>query len=705
MTWLRSVSRQRAHRNRTGALVLIVVLATAMLLATPPAHSQPRDGIPVTIVSVAPHIATPQSEVVIEVEVTNPATTDLNANVTLNISRVIMQERQQVSAWLAAADDDDPGSPLVSEPVTIRGDDAVKVRLTVPPGELGLLSSPDGLGPRGISVTVDGIVGDVSHQLGIARTFLIWQPQSSYEVPIVDVAIAAPITGNPAALITDTAEEGRLSRVVSATVDFSGVSWLIDPALVAAAEGTLPAAALPQLQARTSDETKQWAATVRSDSGLHSSYALEPFDADVTVIGSEPAPPSLSKSLRDTLDEITQYWGSGITLPRENVPRRTLIERAWTAGSTTVIARRNYQAVDPDDVSPGGVTTVQHANGASTVLVADPILSKTLTNPRSSSPAAAAQEVLAQLVVIARNNPDRRRNVLISLPRSWEPDVTTARAQLTALESADFVNSVSLDEFAAFGDDGTPRNTPRTSATESDFRLTPSQWSDLVELADKSKTFAQIATDPSAIAGPIADAVWQLTSVQWLDNENARNDIANQLNDQVDRLLASQSVVLGSDVNLIAASSALPITVANSLDQPVTVGVRLVADHPRLKSTEIDPVEVAPHSEVSVDIPVTAVGSGDVDVLVRLLSADGTVVSTPASFTVRVRADWESRGTIIIGALLTLMLIAGIWRTIKRGRASTRTSQGPTPQEPAAQDLTQASTSNESPDDEPGSHP
>ena len=67
-------------------------------------------------------------------------------------------------------------------------------------------------------------------------------------------------------------------------------------------------------------------------------------------------------------------------------------------------------------------------------------------------------------------------------------------------------------------------------------------------------------------------------------------------------------------------------------------------------------------------IPITAVANGNVNVEVHVLpDAEGRDLAEPATFAVRVRADWETIGTAVVAGLLAIAFVIGLIRTIRRG--------------------------------------
>ncbi len=88
-------------------------------------------------------------------------------------------------------------------------------------------------------------------------------------------------------------------------------------------------------------------------------------------------------------------------------------------------------------------------------------------------------------------------------------------------------------------------------------------------------------------------------------------------------------------------------------------------------------VTVPANGEATVRIPVHGVQSADVVTTVELLTPDGVTVDDATTMTVRVRAEWEGIGTAVVGGLLALGLVVGLFRTIRRGRGRGRVRQRP----------------------------
>jgi hypothetical protein len=123
----------------------------------------------------------------------------------------------------------------------------------------------------------------------------------------------------------------------------------------------------------------------------------------------------------------------------------------------------------------------------------------------------------------------------------------------------------------------------------------------------------------------------------------------------------------------VSSSGNVPVTVRNDLETGVAVVVVMTSRSPSL-IIDAQPVATVPAgTEQTVLVPITAVSSGDVLVTVALRSEDGATLAVAETLKVRVRAEWGNVATGVATAALVILLVAGVWRTIRRGRRDTRT--------------------------------
>lgn len=222
-------------------------------------------------------------------------------------------------------------------------------------------------------------------------------------------------------------------------------------------------------------------------------------------------------------------------------------------------------------------------------------------------------------------------------------------------------------------DSDVARTAPAESAVP-EGAITRDQLSTVDRAVADLRSFAQVVPDPASLVAPVDEAARAVTSVSWRTDPAGRSTAVAGMVAEVDRIEASVSVVTAKNFNIISTGSQIPVQVVNDLDQPVTLRVSLDPDDPRLVAETTDPVTIGPGQEVREQVPVRAVGSGDVRVTAQVLALDGTVLGSAEPFEVRVRADWENMGTAVVAGLLVLLLGGGIWRTVHRGRSDRRVS-------------------------------
>ena len=70
-----------------------------------------------------------------------------------------------------------------------------------------------------------------------------------------------------------------------------------------------------------------------------------------------------------------------------------------------------------------------------------------------------------------------------------------------------------------------------------------------------------------------------------------------------------------------------------------------------------------------MEVPVGAIGSGDIEVTYKVTTSDGYVLDDSRTVTVRMRAGWEDAITAVIASLFGLLFLAGITRSLRNRSA------------------------------------
>ena len=127
-------------------------------------------------------------------------------------------------------------------------------------------------------------------------------------------------------------------------------------------------------------------------------------------------------------------------------------------------------------------------------------------------------------------------------------------------------------------------------------------------------------------------------------------------------------VIPPGPVNVVGRNAPFPITIRNSGPYALQILVGLEAGDPRLSAKDWVPTVVPSGGSVTVQVPVQAVGTGQVEVTAVAMTEGGTTLDASEPIAVRVRADWEGPGLWIVAGLLSAALVAGVIRTIRKGK-------------------------------------
>ncbi|PJI91085.1 DUF6049 family protein [Luteimicrobium subarcticum] len=689
----------------------------------------------VTLVTMTPGVVRPGADVTVTVDVVNGTRAVLDAPVvTVTLDRYRDTARSDLSAWTGAGRGDEIGSVVGRTTTTaLAPGRSRQVTVTVDADSLGLGTGADVWGPRGLAVTLtDGADPTTAPdaRLAVLRTFLLWYPPTDEsDVRAVQLAVAVPVTGPPvtasepeaaAAEISAATQPGtRLDHVVAATRDLPDVSWAVDPALVASASTSSDAAA------------RTWAQQVCAGASTgRTVYALPAYDADVaayahsghrvpsggptlttarcagsetgstsgttptssptsaptaTPTGSATASPSRSSAnlAAEPSTNLARVWTHGLAWPAEDVPDLATITTAVDSGRGTVVTvpgSTGALSVTEDDAVSSVVSTVSTSAGDARLLVADGTVSRVLAHDEVS--AQDTQLLLATTAVLSRADEQgstERATLLAAMPRDWDPDPTSWGAALDDVDDAPWVRLTHLSTVVDDAPSAVPRQGP-TARSKNAHELPASSVDALTKARSQVAAFSGVVTDRAAVTTPTAAALLSPASVAFRTARAARADEVTAALRDVDALTSSVSVVPGSAVNLISSRAGLPVTVRNTLDQPVTVTISMKSSDPKLVVEGSPTVVVPAGRDRTVRVGVRAVGNGDVGVTVQLRSAAGRPVGDSSSFDVRVRAGWEAVGTWVVLVLLGAAFVAGIWRTVRRGRSSARTTRRDSPE-------------------------
>ena len=459
---------------------------------------------------------------------------------------------------------------------------------------------------------------------------------------------------------------------------------------------------------KTPDDVTQLSAALVRAIGTGSLVALPWGDSDTAALAHLQQTSLIETAAQRTRESAIVKAGAPASLawPASSITDSATVDVLPQSTSTIIASPTSLPVADELTYTPSGLGAL----GDRAVLLPEQSLSEALASrtpevgtadqaqqaaPSTQIPQAAELDTRQLLrgdsAILTRQAPALERDIVVAMPRqaASSADPTALQERVDALHSTSWAQPQSLSaleeharaevEAVDEGTSGIERSEPPDRVTDND-ELPTATLAAAASTASTLQSVSSVLSDPAALLGDYTDLEAVVSSASWRADSATRDAQIPTAEAAGAGVTSSLAAVPSSTINLISSEAQLPVRITSSLDQNVTVQVYLVSDNKRLQVPRTTTVTVPAHQQAKVTVPIQAVGSGDVGLTVQVLATDGTTVGTPTTVHMRVRADWESRGTGIIVGILVSIVVIGTVRTVRRGR---RTAVTPAAQETA----------------------
>lgn len=685
------------------------------------AKSQSSNGLTVSINQLSPKILTNESELVVSGTITNTGDEALSAPL-LMVSMAFSpaDSIRELADSLDASTR--PGRLISYEEISedIPGGQTIPFEVHIPVDRLDLYSSYD-WGPRALGVDV--LSGDHS---GADRTIFIWD--SGQEVQPTQVNAVVPWTASNSSntlkersAITEITQIPGTTLALDSTViprptrdtstskaDADGL--FASKLLVAEREiialptgdadpGVVALAANDQLSALMSASIKSFPTSVEAAGWSATGVAIEGASADLAESNPQSATSQSSDQSGATQTQGSQSEANGSHSQSSNESaaqkaskthaNATILKNVeWPKAetfSTTGLALASDKvtiapggALDPDpevsftslapvevNYSTGETSTQGATDSTATVLSTNKTLNDLLSwEVSTNSDALDVDQALAGVsAIITRERPSVSRTVEVTASRTLTPSASLVQ-RLKSLLQQRWVEPKSFSQIASSQVTDVERFVvgPGQLSAETSAALTT-----LGDALAQLKSFADSTSDPKAVNATLHDDILPTVSASISADEQVTR--ASQFSAKVSNLRSLVSLVPSDTVNLINKSADFPIRVRNDLAWDVNVTVTINPSDPRLKVRQSAITTIPARTVTAVNVPVNAIGSGDIEVTYQINTADGTLLTISDDILVRMRAGWEDAFTITVAIAFGLLFVIGLVRSVRKRRA------------------------------------
>ena len=657
--------------------VLTAVLALLLPLISGPAAAQslPVDeSIEINLTSMRPLNPQPGRTLRLSGRLRNRADQQITAlQVRLLLSSTPMATRSEIAAVTAGLTDrDGPPTLAVSEAVpALMPRSSVEWNLEIPLNELPL--SLPGVYVAALEVIGTGADGLVQ-RFGLTRTFLPWFPPES--VQPTRLAWLWPLSSKPdraldgLQLNEQTAAEmapgGRLQRLVT-FAQGSRVTLVLDPALLQTAQDMTAGYEI----VTGAEVTSPGAGSTVAGSWLETvSDAAEASSAALSTVYAMPDAVALHRSGMATVTRMATARSAADTSTITGTPVTDVM--AWATGGTLTPAtlrtfvRGGATSVLLSDTSlPPSPALTYTPDGFATwsgtpVVLADSGLGAALLAPQESRSEAllARQQFLAEVAMTAGELPDDSRSIVAAPDPLWNPRDSFLRQTLRALQQAPYARLVPLAAAQRQAVE-VPRVRIPYSPDQRAQELPRSYMDAVVGQRQDARRFTAILTEPSGLA--YEQSLARQTSGLWRSDLLTGTSLVATVTQQLRVRTEAVRVATTGTFTLPGDTGRIPVTVANDLDQEVTVGIRLESDQPaRLSAQTLEPFAVPAGRKVSMEVEAKVVGSGTLPVNIQLITPAGRRYGEPVTVQVRTTAYSQAAAYVVSAAFVVLAFLLGM---------------------------------------------
>ncbi|MDU7383242.1 MAG: DUF6049 family protein [Schaalia turicensis] len=691
------------------------------------AKSQSSNGLTVSIDQLSPKILTNESELVVSGTITNTGDEALSAPL-LMVSMAFGPAdsiRELADSLDASAR---PGRLISYEETSkdIPGGQTIPFEVHIPVDRLDLYSSYE-WGPRALGVDV--LSGDHS---GADRTIFIWDSGQEVQPTRVNAVVPwtasnSSNTVKERSAITEIAQIPGTTLALDSTVIprptrdtstskadadglFASKLLVSEREIIAlptgdADPGVVALAANDQLSALMSASIKSFPTSVEAAGWSATGVAIKGYEAASTDL-AESNPQSATSQSSDQ-SGATQTQGDSASQSKPNgshsqSSNESAVQKAskthanatilknveWPKAetfSTTGLALASDKvtiapggALDPDpevsftslapvevNYSTGETSTQGVTDSTATVLSTNKTLNDLLGwEVSTSSDALDVDQALAGVsAIITRERPSVSRTVEVTASRTLTPSASLVQ-RLNSLLQQRWVEPTSFSQIASSQVTDVERFVvgPGQLSAETSAALTT-----LGDALAQLKSFADSTSDPKAVNATLHDDILPTVSASISADEQVTR--ASQFSAKVSHLRSLVSLVPSDTVNLINKSADFPIRVRNDLAWDVNVTVTINPSDPRLKVRQSAITTIPARTVTAVNVPVSAIGSGDIEVTYQINTADGTLLTVSDEVLVRMRAGWEDAFTITVAIAFGLLFVIGLVRSVRKRRA------------------------------------
>ncbi len=702
-------------KRRTLSLAAVFAVPAAIvtggLALAHPAQASPVDvagtgSVSVSIDSMNPQFATAGATVNLAGTVTNGTRqTQAGIEVQLYTSQTPFSTRDGMNSYLANGVDGGlapAGRPFLI-PASMAPGATASWSASFQAGTQGI----NGFGVYPVTAQLQDFAGNL---LSSGQTLLPFWPgqraagllsplKISWLWPLIDQphhqACAALTNNNLAASLNPG---GRLSALLTAGASHAGpyLTWAIDPALlsdVATMARPYKVGSKPNCTAAPSGSASKaaasWLAALKKVTPGQPTVITPYANVDMTALVHQGLTGDLASAYAagDTVANSVLHgkFGHKVAWPPGGTADLSVLTNLAAAEhvGTVVLNSSEMKPTDPAVFQPDdAVTSIRVAGLPMNVLLSDDTLTRTLKAGDTSSGIlpqgtefSVKQRFLAETAMIAAEEPNTARTIVVAPPEDWSPSQTLASDLLGETSGAPWLAPTALGSLSSAPD--TQRTVPRQSppaSKASPGELSRSYLSQVSSLGARLAVYKSMLYRPSPAYVQSLDAALIATeSAAWRGGGMSQGRVLTRsLSQYLKDAENKVKVITSGQVQMGGSSGPVPVSIQNGLHQAIQVRVVASVVNTPDRTSQLtvghfqNLIVVPPQEAVTVRLPVSSAPQGSTEIGISLTSANGTPLGFGGTSLTVLSTRYGRAILFLIGAAIGVLVLTSVYRGVRR---------------------------------------
>lgn len=466
------------------------------------------------------------------------------------------------------------------------------------------------------------------------------------------------------------------------------VTYAVDPMLIedvqrmaATQTYTVHSPGQPAKPGTGKSDAATWLSDLRTSAGTDQVLALPYADPDITAAVRAGQAQQIQSAFLDGQTTVERTLPptsllSGWDWPPDGAVNPASLAMLFDSQISTVVLDGSTlpPTLGPPATDPNAHVEVPTRDGDVTGLLTDSTLSSVVTDGAEHDSGMALQRYLGETLMIQSEVPNLRRSLVVAPAQRWDPTAAYASHLLDDTGRVPWLTPRGLAAAARAPVDPTPRQLIYPHR-EQQRELSSSYVDQVAGTAGQVDQLAAILRPGTPLVHADDESVLQALSSSWRGQAPAAQTYSTQLAGAIRHTINQVFIAAGarSLITLTSHSGTVPVTVANNLDEPVTVAVRLDGHGHLAIAGNGKVVTIPAQTRLPIDVRATAKTSGQFPVTVRL-ATPGPVSRPYGNQVVDLLVRSTAYGTValVITALAFAVLLIAVavrlGRRIRRAR-------------------------------------